>query len=441
MQHIHVTTSSELSEKNKPFMEAVSDIVSSPLYSLVDGVNTVNFGLHTVSNVAQKIEYCQQLLFPDGKMHVDSGGYSIITGAVDAHAIPSVIECWEYYAKNAIQDYDYIFSLDIPLSLKYNSLNKADRIYELNKLSIRKLLSLIERTPEIRGKVLFVWQFKMEIQYLIWKALFDEYNLAHHINHMAVGGMVGINKITGIQFAPFIGICYRILLDFVLAEPSRKVFKIHLLGMNLMHDRFHIAFMERLFNDYMKALGVPTQIVFSYDSINYAQTSRKDINQTIYDLEGESIQEYQNATTVPIQVLEKVYERHGLTQSVMMELDRRKNGFRLNNSSALVPLSVYSNMALDRLFEHIIQITGIIDIFFSQRSITAILGVIHPILSDLQRLYPSIFTNHMAFVIKNNIEITHRFHQWFMDKRDHQSFEEHIHWFINKIGFPEMIST
>ena len=139
MEYLYVSTSSDNSGLNKLLLKAVSTQTNGILHSLVEGMNKKNFGCVSMSSVAGHIKRCINN-FGVGKLFVDSGGFSIIKGEILIEHIVSAIDCWEYYAEHERNFYDYIFSLDIPVSLKYKELNTKQMIYKYNKMSLSALL-------------------------------------------------------------------------------------------------------------------------------------------------------------------------------------------------------------------------------------------------------------------------------------------------------------
>ena len=180
-----------------------------------------------------------------------------------------------YYAGQEVNNYSYLFSLDIPSSIKYLELNKVDVIYEFNKRALLKLRGLIEIHPELKDKIYFVWHFKIAAQYQIWSRLYKELGLAEFISNRAIGGMVGLHGKTKTNFSPFTAISYRCLLDYLEAENFKNDFRLHFLGMYIGYDRFQIALLEKLFSRYLQDSA---NVKMSYDSINPRFPFLKSIN-------------------------------------------------------------------------------------------------------------------------------------------------------------------
>ena len=194
-----------------------------------------------------------------------------------------------YYAGQEVNNYSYLFSLDIPSSIKYLELNKVDVIYEFNKRALLKLRGLIEIHPELKDKIYFVWHFKIAAQYQIWSRLYKELGLAEFISNRAIGGMVGLHGKTKTNFSPFTAISYRCLLDYLEAENFKNDFRLHFLGMYIGYDRFQIALLEKLFSRYLQDSA---NVKMSYDSINAAHSTRMNSVKPFYLFENDVLRTF-----------------------------------------------------------------------------------------------------------------------------------------------------
>jgi hypothetical protein len=433
MNYLFVTGASDNRGISKRLLNAVSTQTDGALYSLVDGLNKKDFGCVSMSSVAQNINTCFNP-FVEGS--VDSGGYSIIKGDVHPQHIIPAIDCWEYYGKHEYNEYDFLFSLDIPVSLKYDELNTRDKIFHYNRLSLITLIKLIEKVPGIADKLFFVEQFKMIPQYEIWKQLYHKLDLGKYIQNRAIGGMVGIRGKTGITFSPFTAIAYKCLLDFITAKKDHRVFRLHFLGVYNVYDRFHIAILEKLFSLY---LGDSIAVKLSYDSAYFANSARMNKTLPVYTLDGTELIYYETALTAPQDVLFKVYNGAGLYQHIQNEIELRRRGHRMRESSSLVPLNIHSNMNIDRHFERLVDGYDLVDLIVKNRSMTVVTSKLQSILEDLHGKLPQLFKRHIQVAIENNIEITHKFHTWFVNNRSYENLDELIKLFIMRIGFPNCI--
>ncbi len=435
MDYLYVAGPNDNRGMNKLFLNAVSAQTNGILYSLVDGLNKKDFGCVSMSSVAGDINTCLNN-FGEGRSFIDSGGYSIIKGDIQPKHIVSAIDCWGYYAEHEIESYDHLFSLDIPVSLIYNELNNRQKIYDYNKMSLTVLVDLIEKFPSIREKIFFVEQFKMLPQYEIWKQLYHELDLGKYIQNRAIGGMVGIRGITGIKFSPFISIAYKCLLDYADAGEFNRTFRIHFLGVYNIYDRFHIAILEKLFSHYLED---SITVEFSYDSVNFVQSARMNKSLPIYASDGDNLLYYETVLTVPQSILNGVYNDSGLYHYIQDEIELRRQGNRIQNSSSFGPLNIYSNMNIDRYFERLVDEYDLVGLIVKNKSMTVVTSKLRSILKNLHRDLPEIFNRHIQGAIEENIRITHKFHTWFVDSKDCYDLDVLIKLFIMKIGFPNCI--
>ncbi|MBF0234726.1 MAG: hypothetical protein HQK65_17040 [Desulfamplus sp.] len=447
MKFLYVAGSGDVNgEVNRALFKAVSGQTNSFLYSLVGGMDKKEYKCLAMSKAAWKIEECQKI-FGEGKVFIDSGGYSIIKGDIPPEEINSVIDLWGYYAEHQMETVDFLYSLDIPVSLIYDSLNTKDTIYTFNKQSLSILVELVKKYPQLKNKIYFVWHFKMHSQYAIWKALYDELDIKNYVNSRAIGGMVSLRKITGINFSPFIGMIYRCILDYLHAGNFDIDFRLHFLGVNNKYDRFQIVFMEKLCEYYFDH-NITAK--FSYDSVNYAETIRRKIVDMkdplpFYSFENNNFEYYETILKVPDHVIKSVYQDHDLYTYVIGERDRigkKKKGSKqkvLENTNSFVPLNVMSNMAIDKLFKQVIDEYELVDIFTKSKSFTTIKNKLRCVLEIVSKAHPTIFTNNVNNSIIENFEITHEFHEWFTENQTYDQLDFHMKYFINNIDFPEKL--
>ena len=430
MQYLYVTSASDIRPSNRDIIKSIGGINESFLYSLIEGIDRKGFGYETISDVARSIRGTHSDFFTKGDSFVDSAGYSILSGKVAPKRIPAVIDCWTYYADQEVNSYSYLFSLDIPSSTTYPDLNKYDKIYDLNKRALLKLRGLMEKHPELKNKIYFVWHFKIAAQYHIWKRLYKELGLAEFITNRAIGGMVGLHNKTKIKFSPFTAISYRCLLDYLEAENFDNDFRLHFLGMNIGYDRFQIAVLEKLFSRYLQGLA---NVKMSYDSVNPASRARMNSVQPFYLFENDTLRTFGKVTETPAELIQSIYDD---PDKIYTEMERYKNDDeKLRNASSFVPLRIYSNNCQDRFFEWVIDNYGLVDLIEGCKSPTE-LNKLHYVLKDLKKRWPAIFNKGVCQSIFENFEITHRYHQWFMQKCDDQVLDELIHLFIDRINYP-----
>ncbi len=408
------------------------------LYSLIEGLRQKEFNTDTLGMVARNIRhYIDRHVRPNGGMlYADSGGYSIIKGDVHPMDIFRFIDCYNVYLKHESDIYNYIFSLDIPFSLKYDKLNTRQAIYELNKSSLSMTKNVMEECPTVRDKLHFVWHFKMRSQYEIWKRLYEELGLNHIVTHRALGGMVGLRGMTKKNFSPFIALSYRCLLDYMMAGRFGRDLTIHNLGLYILYDRFHMAFLERLFGRYLEGIS---GVAISYDSINPTHAARMNKGMPLYAWQDDQFMTLPNMTSAPDWLVSSVYG-DDLAGFVLDEVGRRINGNLLQNVNTFAPLSIASHRAVDRYFAWAVESYGLVDLFFKCKSPTTMLAGVNNIVKDLKVKVPGLFTHKMIKSIIENMELTYFFHRWWMDRRDYARLDLLTIRFIEHIGFPDGLS-
>jgi hypothetical protein len=412
------------------------------LISIIDGLNQKNFGLNTLQYSIKDIIFFKNKYsnIPGYKLFIDSGGYSIIVGDVNPSDIPKFIDCYIYYLESQIDVYDYIFSLDIPVFLNYPTYNTKQNIYQLNKLSLSRSLQILNKYPDLKDKIYFIYQFKIKGQYEIWDKLYEELELKNYVKCWGIGGLVGMRGIlrndpnsNDINFSPFIALTFRCLYDYSHAL-NQDFFKLHILGIYIKYDRFQIIILEKLFKLYLQH----NNVLLTYDSINYFRTAELKIkNLEIYTIIGEDIIKYNSILDVPMEVLKLVYTNTDIDylSNMLFELSRLKTSTNLLNIDTFVPLNVFSNLQIDKFFEMIINKYKIIELFSSQNYEIFNRKLIS-ILTHLNTKYSFLFTPKLVKCISENLRITYIFHLWWTKDRTKLKLDKLVNDFINKINFP-----
>ena len=228
------------------------------LFSIIEGMRQKGFNTHTLNDTLCTIkDYAESYARPcHGEIFVDSGGYSIIKGAVRPSAVPRFVECYNAMLRLEAGAFDKIFSLDIPWSKEFPEMNTKQKIMELNDYALSTARDILLNDPVALERFSFVWHFKMPAQYAIWDLLYAKHGLNRIVRHRAIGGMVALRGITKITFSPFIGMAYRCLLDYLDAGRFDQDFTLHLLGMYLPYDRLEMAILDELFARYLEEHGL-----------------------------------------------------------------------------------------------------------------------------------------------------------------------------------------
>lgn len=356
---------------------------------------------------------------------IDSGGYSIIVGDVKFSNIRQFIH-WYCEALAAGKDiYDYIFSLDIPIFLNEPERNNKVDIKECNRESITQTLEKLKE-HDLFHKWYFIYQFKIKDQYDIWSELYDELKLGDHIKYRALGGMVGLRGITQIDFSPFIGPMYRCLLDYLDGDTTVP-FQLHSLGVYIQHDRFFLCLLEKLFNYYLKTDNTH----LTYDSVNYMRTAQFKVKDLpIYTFRSRSKIEIIKHIELPEEILRSVYNTDATYNGILEEIERVKADTNLIDVDSFTPLSVYSNVQLDKFFSYIIDRYNIVDNLVHNP-----MRIKHT-LEQLGGTHPNVFSSQRIQSLRSNFNKLLPFHYWFTHDRRRTSLAPIMDRFIADINFP-----
>ena len=425
MQYVHVETAGKPIHGKADYVKASVGQVEIALFSLIKGLKQKRFGLDTLIGVADDIEHFRTTyLAPYGKqLLIDSGGYSVIVGNVFEKDISKFIGCYHEYQEKIRQKYDYIMTLNIPLIIGDDSFNTIENVYRYNHQSLAATKENLIKYPELRDKVYLVEQFKTREHFEIWTKIVQDLDLNRYVKHRALGGMVGLRRLTDIDFSPFIANAFKSFFDYENSPDPADEFRLHFLGINIKYDRFTIALLEKLFEKYM---GGHRKAVLTYDSINYhrsAQLKMKSLE--IYDFQDELIV-YREIPSVPESILKKVYQGN-LFEAIKGEIDKIKAFRRVNHSGAFGALNIYSNRSLDRYFEHVIDGCGLIDLIINHKNGIHFVNRVRFIFDDLSEQHPYLFTPNMIHSIKNNLSIILDFHNWYENRREYETLDRKIY--------------
>ncbi len=432
MRYIYVVDSAADDELGK----VISKISPECLYSLIGGLRQKQFGIDTLFKEVSKInKFRSQIVIPSkGTQYIDSGGYSIIQGQVSPNSVRRFIKCYNAYLENEIENYERVFSLDIPFSRKFNIINTVDAIYSFNRESLSDSRELMVKYPGLRDKMYFVWHFKMNSQYEIWKKLYKELNLDSLVKKRAIGGMVGMREVTKKSFSPFTPMAYKCLFDFVLNNSDETEFCLHFLGMHINYDRFQIALLEKLFQEY---LGDSVSVNMTYDSISYAQTARMGNSGPIYlDDSGSKIC-FKSISDIPEIMLHRIYGN--ITPQILGEINLRIHKQKLINCNSFAPLFINSNINEDKIFENIIDQYEIAKVIITANSPSVVSCRLRSVLDEIKKNYSDMFTGEFLKSIVENIEATVVFDRWFRCSKDLVQLDELIRNFNSWHGFPDLL--
>ncbi|MCK9439678.1 MAG: hypothetical protein WC188_03980 [Candidatus Caldatribacteriota bacterium] len=429
-QYVHTT--GDIIAPNQ--LKLIDSYVNNYLFSLIKGLRQGNFGFNTLHSVSQEIKKYRQVLGSKRKFFIDSGGYSIIVGEVSPRDTFKFIECYNMFLeKDALENCDYIFSLDIPIFLKYPEHNNIKTIYEANSRSISESVKVLNKIPELYNKYVFVWQFKLLKQYNIWKRVFRE-NLENnsYIKNFAIGGLVSLRGVTGIKFSPFIAMVYKIL-KLIHDKNLNYTSLIHILGVYHLHDRVIMPFLHKLFNEYyLKDKNCKTQI--TYDTVNYALSGLYKLKEQIIFIpeNDEYISGYAHEL---IDKIHLVIPDEDVLKVIKTDLNCVINGKNVKNTTVTSLLNVIAQTTIDKIIVEEIDKNNIVELFVNSSNFNKFKNQILPILMNLEKKYPLIFGNRTK---KNllNFQYCYAFNDWWINDRSEEKLEKLIEKFIQLIDFP-----
>ena len=437
MIYVPVFSKGSGNKNNIDYTNVITNLTRTGLYSLIEAFGSKDFGYDTTYSAARSINsFKHKCITPNNsKFYIDSSGYSFIKGDVARYDASKLIDCYHAYLDHQRDDFDYIFSLDLPISLGSPLYNTKDNVYQFNKKSLAQSKNLLQGDPALANKFFFIYQFRTKEHYEIWDKIYQELELGNVIKNWSLGGMVGLKGLTKITFSPFIAMAFRCFYDYLHSSNPNKKFKLHFLGIYQHPERFHIAFLEKLFAAYLAEYAGTS---FSYDSINYIRQAQKLKTFDVFHLQEGELSSTMSLNT-PEEILRHIYFTDELLKGIRNEIEKRKAGLSLANINSFTPLNVYSNLEIDRFFEFIIDEYSMVDIFMRSTVLQQVDSEFTHIFKTLSKKYPSIFTSQFVRAIKLNLQITFEFHRWYQQQRDLDSLNNLIDAFIKLIGIKDTL--
>lgn len=432
MGYNYVHTTTEVIERglNKQLLRPY---VKRYLYSLYNGFSNSQFGYDSLDKLSNNITRFYNNLYPDEKLMIDSGGYSIITGLINPRDITKFIECYCYFLEYHKDIFDFIISLDIPIFLKYPIFNNYKTIRDSNFRSCRETKKILDKYPELYEKFLFVWHFKLNKQFTIWKELYSElFEQDKKLKHHAIGGLVSLRGITGIKFSPFIGPAYRIL-KLIEENKANKKSYLHILGIYGKHDRFILQFMDKLINQYyFKEKEKSLDLMF--DTINYTISGLYKIRdfpliQLLESSFGIKTEEQLN------QVLKKFIPNDQVYNNVLHEMYNIKHGNQIKDTRLLSLTYVIYSHILDQMMKKFIDEENLVELFIKYPTYNQLKNKLIPLIHKGVKKYPLVFAN-MERQIMSNFYWLSNFHLAYTNNATLDQIDKGIDLFIKHINFP-----
>ena len=429
--YIHTTSTLDFDPVERKLLD---ENIDNYLYSLINGLQQSKFGLNTLVKVANNnIIPFKKSLNENKRLFIDSGGYSIIVGDVTPRHLNKFIECYCHFLEDYENYYDKIFSLDIPIFLKYPECNNVDFIKKQNDISLRRSKKIILENPKIKDKFVLVWQFKLKKQYKIWNELYHKYFKEMKLNNYGIGGMVGLRGITNINFSPFISMCYKCLNEIIFGTARSNL--IHLLGVYGLHDRFIMCFIDRLFNEiYLK----DREVEVTYDTINYSvggYMKVRNLSQIIFENDRYISKEVVKLTENEV---EKIIQDNECREQICKDIFNLSKDKQIEKTHVFAVLNVIYNLEIDNIIKKIIynKDNQLFNHFINCKNYNQFKGKALSILNGYNTKYPFIFKNRIN---KNmvNFRYLYAFHNWFLNEKDNiQKFEMMHEKFTDHINFP-----
>lgn len=427
----YVHTTGDVPYRNSPVKKLLDPYVDYYLFSLYNAFTSQKFNRDNLILFSKTFKTFYNELDAQ-KLICDSGGYSVITGDVPPSEIPILLDCYNYFLKEHNDKFDYIMSLDIPIFLKYPQYNTYKNIRRYNLASIAQSHRILNSNPELYDKFIYVWHFKLQKQFDIWRETFDQILRAEKkVKHFAIGGLVGLRGATNIKFSPFIGPIYRnlkLVEELDLNEESI----LHILGVYGKHDRFIMKFMDILFNEYyLKNKNSSVNITF--DTINYSLTGLYKIRQPpLFDLLGISIND--DITTIE-KMLIPVIPDEDTRAKVLFEVNNIKAGSVIADTKLLSQTYVIYSQLIDNQMKQFIEQEDLVNLFLKNPNFSKLKFTFTQLFQKAEKQFPLAFGNMTRQMMANMFWLSN-FHVAYDSGADLNRIDKGIEMFIKHINFP-----
>jgi hypothetical protein len=436
MQYVYVTSKEDRrTALHEQFLNCIGRQTSYILESLGSGMIQKNVGVRSISTVGCGIRYSAKVFSEKPTVYVDSGGYTVIKGNIPIDEVSGIIDSYCYYLENGYNDFDYIFSLDIPPKSYHNLQDKDNLIYKLNKESIEKTVSILSSNHEIVNKLIYVWHANTIKEYQLFQKLYDEHKMKSYVRGRAIGGLVGLRKISNHNYCSFIGITYKFLLDYLEENTNTDKYVQHFLGVSNRVDRFCIALLEILFQYYLQNKRC---VLMSYDTSEYQHRIRSNLVKYFFNFQDNYLLTYNGINNIPESVIDIVYRDKSINNFVKSEIMRRSQTdiikSRLKHDGSLTALNIFSNLSLDAYFIMLINKYQLVEAITNSCTESMTIQHIQKLISDNKPNYPEIFTDKFCIGITETVNIIVNYHKWYDKQRDKKSLENLLFDDIQKLN-------
>lgn len=422
--YVHVVKDTDLVAER--IRKLLFPYIDNYLYSLFNAFSESHtFGYNNIDKISHKIKTCYDILDSvDKKLLIDSGGYSIIKGQVNSRECIKFIQCYDYFLKKHSDLCHYIFSLDVPIFVKEPAMNTAQNIYKFNKASYGLSKKTLDQQPDLYDKFIFVWQFKLQKQFRVWRQIFDEtFSDEKRLHHFAIGGMVRLRQITKIKFSPFIGMAYKIL-KLIYDRDLPKTSIMHMLGVFQGDNRFIIYFLDRLFNQvYLK--DKQCKIKSTYDTMNFIYNGLHEAREMIF------LEAFPNG----ILDLPKYVKDESIRQSIEIDIENVKSGQTINDLRLFGSMYMLYVHIVNEQMQKVIDDYGLVDIFINAANFYQFKNNLIPILDAAAQQYPLAFTG-LASKVFESFRWIHAFHSVWENNKSMTAIDKGIEKMISVINFP-----
>lgn len=438
MDFIHVI-SKRLSGKLKEidYEMLTLNVTKKALISLIHGLKQKKFGFDTTKDIALDIQRYVNSTPINFDLYIDSGGYSIIKGDVPFEKTHAFIECYHQYLEHHHQDFNYIFSLDIPFWGGQEENNTIENLYEFNKISLSYSRNLVENHKQnVIDKFLFVWQFKILGQFETWNKIYDELDINSWVKNRAIGGLVGLRgTLPLIDCSVFIPMAFRCLYDHLNGPYANDVFKLHFLGINLHQDRFIITLLDKLFQHYLKD---SCRTDLTYDSISYTLKALKKIRDPkVFEFRDNTLFLYKSVHKLPDHIVDEVYFTPEYKEGFLSSLELLRDGENITETSVFSPLITYSEIMLDEYFSYLVDKYELVDILTSTDFKPTAMKKATYNLIQMEKNERSNFSDNFFRELQNDLDIIYDIYQLFIQGADRNTLDDWIRKMITEnIRFP-----
>ena len=363
MKYVHVLKSNLLPSGQLDIIPSILKHTDNVLVPLTDVFGVVSPGVGRIEDFhAGVVDFKSKYSFCNPKIWIDSGGFAFINGTIPAKDVGNLIDLYATYLGKFEGDFYRIFSLDLPFNEKDASFNSRKSIYEANLKSLDLSLQKIMQTPGLCDKFIFVMHFLRGESYSIWSKIYKNLNLGAHIKNRALGGMVGVRAGTKNVLSPFVAATFKAYIDFLSGRQisDQNTFNLHFLGVNSVHDRFAIALLEQLFEDYLSPKG--TNASFSYDNSRFSEAARKGNRKLSALIESPRLGLYYlpDYRIIDPSSLLNIYDEN-LTEVVEKNLRNWMDDEKVENTAIFEPINVHSQVQMDKLLSGTVQKYKILD--------------------------------------------------------------------------------